>query len=180
MKKLLLSAVLGIGMFIAIAGRSAAAGAPDFSLAGIDNSQFTLSKNKGKVVFVDFWASWCPPCRKSIPAVEELYQTFKNEKVEVVGINVEGDASKARAFAKKNGMQYSVLVDDGRAARNYGVSGIPAFFIIDAKGNIAKRYVGYQPGVEDEWAAEIRKLLASTPKAVVPASTKGKTQKKAK
>lgn len=136
-----------------------AAPAPDFTLKDINGKQVALSEHRGKVIFVDFWASWCPPCRNSIPEVEKLYDRYKDERVLVLGINVEGDASAAKKFAASKGMRYTVLVGDQQTARAYKVSGIPAFFIIDPEGKLVQRYTGFQPGMYDQWVQEIDKQL---------------------
>jgi peroxiredoxin len=134
--------------------------APNFTLADTKGKTVTLSQLKGKVVFVDFWASWCPPCRRSIPAVESMYkQLSKDPRVVILGINVEKNPASTLAFVKKNGIQYTVLNDDGSASEAYRVSGIPAFFIIGPAGAITKRFVGFHADMQKEWMAEIETQL---------------------
>ncbi|OGS11580.1 MAG: hypothetical protein A2386_03920 [Elusimicrobia bacterium RIFOXYB1_FULL_48_9] len=86
--------------------------APDFTLLDVNGKKVTLSEARGKVVFIDFWASWCPPCRASIPAVEKLYDKYKGKDVEFYGINLEGNTPAIRKFIEKNSMKYTVLFDD--------------------------------------------------------------------
>jgi thiol-disulfide isomerase/thioredoxin len=156
-QKLITGVVAGV-MLASVSASVSAAPAPDFKLKSIDNKTVSLSDYKGKIVFLDFWASWCPPCRQSIPAVEKLHERFKGSDVVVLGINVEGDPEVARKFARKNSMTYPVLLGDNKTENAYRVRGFPAFFLIDQQGNIAKSYVGYHPGLEDTWAADIKAL----------------------
>lgn len=150
----LIAAVMLAGVAIA------AEKAPNFTLKDLDGKSVTLAQLKGKVVFLDFWASWCPPCRRSIPAVEELYERYaKDPRVVVMGINVENDPNATRAFAEKNGMKYRILVDDGTASRAYRVSGIPAFFTISPDGAMGKKFVGFSGDMQNQWIAEIERLL---------------------
>jgi peroxiredoxin len=86
--------------------------APDFTLKDLDGDTVSLASQKGKVVFIDFWASWCPPCRESIPRVEALYQKLKNENVAFLGINLENDPRSTKKFAVTHDMQYTILIDD--------------------------------------------------------------------
>jgi len=145
------------------AGIAVAQAAPQFKLISTKGTIVALSQFKGKVVFVDFWASWCPPCRRSIPAVEAMYEQFaKNPNVVILGINVEKDPPATLEFVKRNGMKYTVLNDDGSASQSYRVSGIPAFFVISPSGDIAKQFVGFQPGMETEWTAEINRQLKAS------------------
>lgn len=152
----------------------AAERAPDFTLNTTDGKTVALSALKGKVVFIDFWASWCPPCRKSIPYVEKLHERYAGRDVVVLGINVEGDPKTADAFAKKQGIQYPVLIGDEDVARAYRVQGIPAFFIIGPQGTLEGKYVGFSPGTETEWTSKVDALLGTITKTkpVQPVKTK--------
>lgn len=112
-------------------------------------------------MFIDFWASWCPPCRAAAPKVEELYTHFSGrDDVAIIGINLDQNENQATKFIREQGMGYLVLKGGSSdVSRAYGVQGIPAFFLIDAKGKIVKQYTGYRPGIEMEWRQEIEKLL---------------------
>jgi thiol-disulfide isomerase/thioredoxin len=134
--------------------------APDFKLLSTAGATVTLSQFKGKVVFVDFWATWCPPCRKSIPAVEKMYEQYShNPHVVIVGINVEKDPAATLSFVMKNTLKYTILNDDGSASKAYRISGIPAFFIVGPDGAITKHFVGYQSDMEKDWMTEINDQL---------------------
>ncbi len=132
----------------------------DFTLQDLEGKPVSLSDYKGKVVFIDFWASWCPPCRASIPAVENLYEQYKdNEDFVVLGINLQEDKDTILKFMKKQKMNYPVLLSDKKVISNYKISSIPRFFIIDKNGEIYNKYVGFAPGVEELWQKDIKKLL---------------------
>ncbi len=132
----------------------------DFTLQDLEGKPVSLSDYKGKVVFIDFWATWCPPCRASIPAVENLYEQYKdNEDFVVLGINLQEDKDTILKFMKKQKMNYPVLLSDKKVISNYKISSIPRFFIIDKNGEIYNKYVGFAPGVEELWQKDLKKLL---------------------
>ncbi|MGC9125609.1 MAG: peroxiredoxin family protein, partial [Caldisericaceae bacterium] len=123
------------------AGDTSRAVAPDFSWKDTSGNVVKLSELKGKVILIDFWATWCGPCKMTIPHVEALYERYKdNKNVVVLGISVDdpSTAQSVPAFIKQNGMQYLVVSDsNGSVSSLYGVSSIPRFFIIDKNGRIA-------------------------------------------
>jgi len=138
--------------------------APDFTLTDLNGNKVSLSSQKGKVVFLDFWASWCPPCRASIPEVEKLYEQYTGRNVVFYGINVENDPGTARDFVAKKGMKYTVLLGDDKVGKDYEIRGIPTFYIIDQKGNIASHYVGFDASLRDEWTNKINSMLSPSPR----------------
>jgi thiol-disulfide isomerase/thioredoxin len=130
----------------------------------MQGKQVTLSAQRGKVVFLDFWATWCPPCRKSIPAVEALAEKYKGKNVVFYGVNIENDAAAVKKFFANKAVPYTIIIGNEDIAGKYKVRGIPAFFIVNPEGKIAQRYVGYQPGMESNWEKTIQELLnASSP-----------------
>jgi len=135
--------------------------APDFSLLDVNGNTVKLSDFKGKTVFIDFWATWCPPCRDSIPAVKNVHKQFaSNPNFVLLGINLGEKPSTVINFIKDNAMKYNVLLGDKKTAELYAVSAIPSFFIVDKNGNIVKNYRGYNSALESEWLAKIREELA--------------------
>ncbi len=132
----------------------------DFTLKDLDGRQVSLSDYKGKVVFLDFWATWCPPCRASIPQIEKMYQEFyEDEDFVVLGINMQEDKDTIEKFIKNNEINYPVLLSDNKVISNYKIRSIPAFFVIDRDGEVYKKYTGYGPGMEENWKSDIKKLL---------------------
>lgn len=128
--------------------------APDFTLARLDGSWFKLSDMKGKVVLLNFWGTWCPPCRKEIPDFIKLMDKHNSEGLEIVGVTLtSGSPEKIQSFVDANKMNYTLLTDiDNNETQmvtaRYGqatgerINGIPTTFIIDRDGYIVKRYVG--------------------------------------
>jgi len=103
----------------------------NFTLADLEGHEWTLKSLRGKVVLVNFWATWCPPCRKEIPDLEALYKRFKGQGLVVLGIS-DDDATKVRAFARHEKIGYPVLLDSGRkVTKLYSVVGIPMSFVYD-------------------------------------------------
>lgn len=132
--------------------------APDFSLKSVDGKTVKLSDYKNKVVLIDFWATWCPPCRRGIPDLIELQKEFKKDFV-VLGISVDTDTKgDVPAFVKDYGINYTVVYGDNSTAKLFGgVSGIPTSFLIDKKGNIVDKHVGLVP--KETLADGIKNLL---------------------
>jgi len=136
--------------------------APDFSWQNADGKIVHLSDLKGKVVLIDFWATWCGPCRMTIPHVEAIYNKFKDKGVVVIGVNLDNQANrqKVEQFIKEKGITYLVISDpNGAVASQYGATSIPRFFFIDKHGRIAKMVVGYNPNMEQTFSEEIESLL---------------------
>jgi len=133
--------------------------APDFELESLDGKTVKLSELKGKPVFLDFWATWCGPCRRALPHTQAFSEKYK-DKAHILAVNVREDKEKVRAFMEQNQYTFRVLMDsEGKTARAYGVRGIPQFVVIDAQGNIAFIKVGYGPGVEDELENALEKAI---------------------
>ncbi len=134
--------------------------APSFTLQDLNGKQVSLSDFKGKVVILDFWATWCPPCVKEIPHFIELYQQYKDQGFAIIGISVDsGGVSVVKSFARKYQVNYPILMTDGRVDKAYGgIPSIPTTFVIDSAGNIRQKYIGYREKAVFE--ADIKALLA--------------------
>ncbi len=144
--------------------------APDFTLRDLNGKQVSLSDFKGKVVLLDFWATWCPPCVRAIPHIEALHKKYKDQGLVVIGINHERDHAKVKAFAKGQ-ISYIILLDADEQFTEYGVTGIPTAFYIDKEGKIRYRDVGFGPGKEKEIEQKVKELLAGkkeSTRVVVP------------
>ncbi len=133
--------------------------APSFTLQDLNGKQVSLSDFKGKVVVLDFWATWCPPCVMEIPHFIELYEQYKEQGFAMVGISVDrGGISVVKSFARKYQVNYPILMTDGQVDKAYGgIPSIPTTFVIDSAGNIRQKYVGYREKAIFE--ADIKALL---------------------
>jgi len=117
--------------------------APLFTLPRFDGGSLRLEELRGKAVFLNFWASWCPPCRAEARALEAAWQKHKGEGVVFVGVNMQDKEPDARAFLEEFGITYPNVIDHGsRVAIDYGVWGLPETFFIDREGRITYKHVG--------------------------------------
>lgn len=119
----------------------------DFTMKDIDGKQVSLSSYKGKVVLLNFWATWCGPCKAEIPGFVEIQEKYKDQLV-IVGFSVDDTAEKAREYAKQYKMNYPILLGEGRedVQEAYGpIWGIPASFIISKDGRVCRKHLGIAP-----------------------------------
>jgi cytochrome c biogenesis protein CcmG/thiol:disulfide interchange protein DsbE len=134
--------------------------APSFTLQDLNGKQVSLSDFKGKVVILDFWATWCGPCVMEVPHFVALYEQYKDKGFAMVGISVDrGGISAVKSFVEKYRVNYPVLMTDGQVEKAYGdITSIPTTFVIDSAGSIRRTYVGYRDKAVFE--ADIKTLLA--------------------
>ena len=131
--------------------------APAFSIPSIDGGVVNIEEHEGKVVYLDFWASWCPPCLKSLPLLNEYYNDLDDAGFEIVAVNLDSDTDDARAFLKKKPVDYPVGIDtEGKTPKAYGVKAMPTSYIIDKKGVIRYVHKGFKP----KDMKKIQKLVA--------------------
>jgi peroxiredoxin len=127
----------------ACGGGDASSLAPDFSLAAQKGGTVTLSAQKGRVVLVNFWATWCDSCKDELPVLQELQRTRAGDRFEVLAVSVDDDPAKVvPAFASAHGMIYPILYADRRTMDAYAVRLLPTSYLIAPDGTIARRYVG--------------------------------------
>jgi cytochrome c biogenesis protein CcmG, thiol:disulfide interchange protein DsbE len=129
--------------------------APDFALQDLEGSTLRLSDQRGKVVLINFWATWCGPCRAEMPVFEE-YAALHPDEFVVLGINVDESPAVVRAFADELGLTFPILLDPGGEARTpYRVRGLPASFLVDQEGMIRYQHLGTMS------ASQLQKYLAT-------------------
>jgi len=125
--------------------------APPVSVATLDGGQYDLGRRRGRVVFLDFWATWCDPCRASIPLVQHFARTHPG--VDVVSIDVGEIPAIVRPFAQQFRMSDVALDPDSTVAHAFGITGFPTLYAIDGNGRVLARWIGYDPDVEREMNA---------------------------
>ena len=121
---------------------------------------YKLSDYKGKVVFIDFWASWCPPCLASLPAYDKMYREIGNENFEFLAINVDEDTEDGLFFLEDHPVSYPVLADpEGDIGIPYRIRTLPVSYLLDQEGRIIESYRSYSPGDEAEIKQQILDLI---------------------
>ncbi|MDA0746360.1 MAG: TlpA disulfide reductase family protein [bacterium] len=137
-------------------GRAVAA---EFELKDLDGNLVRLSDFEGQVRIVDFWATWCPPCRAEIPHFRALYEKYKDQGVAVIGISLDrGGVDVVREFVNREKVNYPTVMGDAKTVKAYGnVQSIPTTFVIDQDGRIYRKYVGYRD--QDVFEEDIKVLL---------------------
>lgn len=137
--------------------------APMIILKDINGKIVHLSDFTGRIVVIDFWATWCFWCRETTQELEKLHKKYKDKGVVFLGISMDSGSDaeqKVKDFAEKYNLTYRMLMDDGKASRSYAVSKIPTTFILDNEHSIVKIYPGYLPGLSQKIAGEIEKHLS--------------------
>ncbi|MEO8361161.1 MAG: TlpA disulfide reductase family protein [Vicinamibacteria bacterium] len=134
--------------------------APDFSLKDAAGQVHTLAEFKGRVLVVDFWASWCGPCKTSFPALDALQEEFQGEGLQVLAINVDENAKDAHAFLAGRTPSLTVLFDSkGKSPLDFKVEGMPSSFLIDREGNLRFQHMGFNAKSKAEFRQQISLLL---------------------
>jgi peroxiredoxin len=167
----ILSASLCLGLLLLFSGcqkdkkETVPGKAHDFSLKSLEGEDVVLSGLRGSVVLLDFWATWCAPCRESIPHLIDLHKTYQERGLKIVGMSIdkEKDAEALRHFAKSFDIPYAIVLAPENVVKQYGVSGIPATFLIDRKGNIRERIVGFNNTIAKHLATRISDLIEEKP-----------------
>ena len=134
--------------------------APDFTLKSIDGKNTRLKEYRGQVVLINFWASWCGPCRQEMPLLERIDERYKDAGFTVLGVNVEGKAGPAKEVATKAGVSFPVLVDEGqKVSELYDLESMPSSVVVDRDGVVRYVHRGYKPGDEAKYLEVVKKLI---------------------
>jgi peroxiredoxin len=131
--------------------------APDFTLTSTDGTRVSLAEYRGKVVLLNFWATWCGPCKAEIPSFIKMQEKYGARGLVIVGVALDEPAD-VRGYVRSSGINYPILIGDAGIANEYGgIRSIPTSFLIDREGKIVDSRIGLQP--EGLWPSEIEKLL---------------------
>lgn len=134
--------------------------APDFTLKSRSGENIKLSEHRGDVVMINFWASWCAPCRQEMPLLEELYKKYSDLGFTLLAVNVEEDSSKADELLKDIPVTFPVLFDNSnKVTKLYNVIAMPSTVIVDRDGNMRYLHRGYLPGYEKEYQKQVKELI---------------------
>lgn len=134
--------------------------APNFTLPSLQGSNIRLSEYRGEVVLVNFWASWCGPCRQEMPLLDKMYQRYKKAGFTLLGVNVEKDSSKGQRIAEQLKLSFPVLFDKKQqVVDDYNVSSMPSTVLVDRDGNIRYVHLGYKAGDEKLYRKMVKELL---------------------
>ena len=134
--------------------------APDFALKSSTGENLRLSEYRGDVVMINFWATWCGPCRQEMPLLDDLYQRYQRVGFNLLGVNIDDDSNRAMAMIRELGVDFPVLFDNRKeVSKMYDVDAMPVTVIVDREGNVRYVHQGYKPGYEEKYLTEIRTLL---------------------
>ena len=159
-RRALLGLALAAGAGLAVPAVAPAAPAPDFTLRTMNGPNLRLQEQRGQVVLVNFWATWCGPCRQEIPHLNKLYDKYRASGFVLLGVNIDEDAKVAADLAAKLGVKFPVLLDtDKKVSRLYDMSAMPATVVIDRDGRVRYIHRGYRDGYEETYDQQIRGLL---------------------
>lgn len=156
----ILSAVLALGVDAAMAAVTPSSIAPDFTLHTMGGPNQRLQEQRGRVVMINFWATWCGPCREEMPQLNKLYDKYRSAGFVLLGVNVDEDARQAADVAQKLGIRFPVLLDtDKKVSHLYDLATMPSTILIDRDGKVRYIHRGYRAGLEDTYDKQIRELL---------------------
>jgi cytochrome c biogenesis protein CcmG, thiol:disulfide interchange protein DsbE len=156
--------LLAISLFVvSVHAQEAGKAATDFELLSAKQESVKLSGFKGKVVYLDFWASWCIPCRETFPFMNQLKEKYGKDGLEVVAVNIDTKRPDADKFLAQIPADFTVLFDPKRVvAKIYALKGMPTTFLIDRSGNVISTHLGFQKDRAGELEAVVAEAIAST------------------
>ena len=159
-KHLLVAGLLWPGATIQASEIVPGQSAPTFTLKSLNGRNLSLREYRGRVVMINFWATWCGPCRQEMPALNALYEKYRNAGFMLFGVNVDAESGNAARMADKLKVSYPILFDtDKKASALYRVNTMPMTVLVDRDGKIRYVQPGYRSGYEDKYQAQIREML---------------------
>ncbi len=133
--------------------------APAFELMDIDDQVYRLAQYKGQPLIINFWATWCPPCREEMPSMERAWQKVKNEGIVLLGINVGEDDESVFAFGAEYDLSFPLLLDtDGSVTKKWPIRGLPTTYVVDAEGQVIYQAIGGRPWDDEGLLDQVRAL----------------------
>ncbi|GMQ92524.1 MAG: TlpA disulfide reductase family protein [Gammaproteobacteria bacterium] len=152
--------VLLLLMVFSLASMAEAKIAPDFTLPSYKGGSIRLADLRGKVVYVDFWASWCGPCRKSFPWMNAMHKRYGTKGLVIVAVNLDREAALANQFLKELPPDFHVVFDPrGDVAKRYGIPGMPSSYIVDRNGRIQYSHIGFTETKKADLESRIKAML---------------------
>jgi len=134
--------------------------APDFALRSAAGPNLRLSEHRGQVVMINFWATWCGPCRQEMPKLDEIFARYEPAGFTLLGVNIDEDSAQAQRLADELGVSFPLLFDDEQdVSRLYDVQAMPMTVMVDRAGTVRSVHYGYRPGMEQRYLDEVRALL---------------------
>ena len=134
--------------------------APDFVLKSSTGNNLRLSEYRGDVVMINFWATWCGPCRQEMPLLDDLYGRYQRVGFTLLGVNIDDDSRRAMKMIEELGVSFPVLFDESKdVSKLYAVEAMPVTVLVDREGTVRHVHHGYKPGYEEKYLTEIRALL---------------------
>jgi peroxiredoxin len=134
--------------------------APDFVLKSSTGNNLRLSEYRGDVVMINFWATWCGPCRQEMPLLDDLYGRYERVGFTLLGVNIDDDSRRAMKMIEELGVNFPVLFDESKdVSKLYAVDAMPVTVLVDREGMVRHVHHGYKPGYEEKYLTEIRSLL---------------------
>ncbi len=134
--------------------------APDFTLKSLEGINLRLQEYRGQVVLINFWASWCGPCRQEMPLLDRLHHRYEDTGFAVLGVNVEGDAAPAQKVVDKTKVTFPVLIDERqKVSEMYSLEAMPSTVVVDRDGVIRYIHRGYKPGDEAKYVEVVKQLI---------------------
>ncbi|GAB1258595.1 TlpA disulfide reductase family protein [Aurantivibrio plasticivorans] len=134
--------------------------AHDFTLSSSLGKNIRLAEERGNVVLINFWATWCGPCRQEMPHLEALYKRYNRAGFTILGVNVEPDPNESKKLLKEIPVSFPILYDtESKVSEMYGVDAMPTTVIVDRNGKMRYLHRGYKPGYEEDYRKQIRELI---------------------